>query len=417
MWTGVSGSLQDSRANMTMKQGCCCEEAHYIECRNCGDVDVVNICCLKLKRDDWAHPIILRALDWEIGDSCVLWQGANNLCGKFEYRVCGGLYSLKWRTLGEGSCGSVTMTISLPRFYTPCNVGDASDIAAYTFTFSTTSDWHKSPLTVTDAGRDYTITVCAADQKDVIDVASKDFFLLRSVTDVSTSLSAINYPTFDGGTALCSNNAVCPFQTHGAATLSWKYYPLDDTVYLCLNYGIAVSPFFDQYEFTAPFDSGNWHNNLFPLVIALLDFNVTYYKIDSCEGIPPPPPPPPPPDCEVTNSCYPCPCVTEGTEGAPVVIIFADVATPLWTATVGLTWNASGGVYQYLSGGFPEQTVTLQCLGGDPVLYTLVVNDGVDGYILSFTGVITCDGTEMGDRTASDGIASVHLWTNNGGGG
>jgi hypothetical protein len=122
--------------------------------------------------------------------------------------------------------------------------------------------------------------------------------------------------------------------------------------------------------------------------------------------------------CDVTTDCWPCPCVADGGTGNPVVIMFADVETPLWTDTVSLLWNGSS--YQYLSGGIPEKTVTLLCFGGDPIMYQLVVNDGADEYSMATTGVLTCNGaeTEMTDRTVTDGAdTSVRLWTNNGGAG
>lgn len=119
--------------------------------------------------------------------------------------------------------------------------------------------------------------------------------------------------------------------------------------------------------------------------------------------------------CNVTSICWPCPCIADPQTGEPVVLIFADVSTPLWTDTVAMTYNPLGTVYQYLSGGIPEKTITLICFGGDPVTYMLVVNDGTNEYSIGRTGALTCDesGFELDSPTFTTTDCTVTLWTNN----
>lgn len=127
-----------------------------------------------------------------------------------------------------------------------------------------------------------------------------------------------------------------------------------------------------------------------------------------------------PTDCEGTaDPCWPCYCIADGTTGEPVVLIFCDVSTPLWTATVGLIY-IGGGSYQFAETVSPFRAVTVQCMGGDPLTYMItVIDSATTSRFMSLTGALTCqsgNAGEMTDRTADDGAgSSVFLFTNNGG--
>ena len=173
------------------------------------------------------------------------------------------------------------------------------------------------------------------------------------------------------------------------------YWAIDgNQVNITLTYTAPGGP----YTLTFPFEREWWLTTR-----NLVNASSVFKNLTDCSQV----------ICETTNDCWPCPCIADGETGDPVVAIFCDVETPIWTDTVTLLWN--GTSYQYAEAVFPFKAVTIQCMGGDPITYMVTVIDGPNTYIFAINGALTCDesGLEMEDVTATDGTASVTLFTNN----
>jgi len=279
MSTAVSGSLQDSRASMTMKFGCCCgDNTDYGPCFECGEVVADPVCCVQLTSSRWVRSLLLTSTDtYEIGDSCASSNGQTSLCGELKTRHWGNCLqnaSLKWHVSED--CTEVVMTLTVNRVDisnyegSPPTKVNLFSHPVVIVTQSVATNWHTGPVTFTSGGETYTVEVCTVYTEDWMTTYRTPKIYLQGWRDGDICFKS----SMMEGTRLCGIG--CVGTDNNLSGSSWRYNMDDDSVYLLIPHnrlyarGSACNPDHEPadalYPFggtgghaVMPFDDGDWY--------------------------------------------------------------------------------------------------------------------------------------------------------------